>query len=191
LQLLYRKVKCPLTLRLIRKWLRVPIQVNGKLVKRRKGLAQGSPLSPLLSNIMLNELDKEMERQGLRYVRYADDFSAYTKSGSAARKIGNNLFLFLKNKLKLPINRERADCKEIVRWTILRRSQVAGQGTETEESDPSGDRSGTCLPMESIPDGGMGNCPKPDSENDHYFGAIAKKRVRSVAYVLRKSCPTS
>ena len=126
LQLLYRKVKCPLTLRLIRKWLRAPIQINGKLVKRRKGVPQGSPLSPLLSNIMLNELDKEMERQGLRYVRYADDFSAYTKSKSEARKIGNNLFLFLKNKLKLPINRERADCKEIVRWTILRRSQVEG-----------------------------------------------------------------
>jgi len=115
LQLLYRKVKCPLTLRLIRKWLRAPIQINGKLVKRRKGVPQGSPLSPLLSNIMLNELDKELERQRLRYVRYADDFSVYTKSKTAARKIGNNLFLFLKNKLKLPINRERADCKEIVR----------------------------------------------------------------------------
>ena len=80
LQLLYRKVKCPLTLRLIRKWLRAPILINGKLTKRRKGVPQGSPLSPLLSNIMLNELDKEMERQGLRYVRYADDFSIYTKS---------------------------------------------------------------------------------------------------------------
>lgn len=54
LQLLYRKVKCPLTLRLIRKWLRVPILINGKLVKRRKGVPQGSPLSPLLSNIMLH-----------------------------------------------------------------------------------------------------------------------------------------
>jgi len=63
LQLLYRKVKCPLTLRLIRKWLRAPIQINGKLVKRRKGVPQGSPLSPLLSNIMLNELDKELEKQ--------------------------------------------------------------------------------------------------------------------------------
>ena len=126
LQLLYRKVKCPLTLRLIRKWLRAPIQINGKLVKRRKGVPQGSPLSPLFSNIILNELDRGMERQGLRYVRYADDFSVYTKSKTAARKIGNNLFLFLKNKLKLPINRERADCKEIVRWTILRRSQVEG-----------------------------------------------------------------
>lgn len=119
LQLLYRKVKCPLTLRLIRKWLRVPIQINGKLIRRRKGVPQGSPLSPLLSNIMLNELDQEMEKQGLRYVRYADDFSIYCKSESTARKIGNNLFLFLKNKLKLPINREKSGIRRPVNFTIL------------------------------------------------------------------------
>jgi group II intron reverse transcriptase/maturase len=119
LQLLYRKVKCPLTLRLIRKWLSAPILINGKLVKRRKGVPQGSPLSPLLSNIMLNELDKEMERQGLRYVRYADDFSIYTKSKQAARKMGNSIFLFLKNKLKLPINREKSGIRRPVNFTIL------------------------------------------------------------------------
>lgn len=119
LQLLYRKVKCPVTLRLIRKWLRAPIQINGKLVKRRKGLPQGSPLSPLLSNIMLNELDKEMEKQGLRYVRYADDFSIYTKSNYAARKTGNSIFLFLKNKLKLPINREKSGIRKPVNFTLL------------------------------------------------------------------------
>jgi RNA-directed DNA polymerase len=81
LQLLYRKIKCPLTIRLIRKWLRAPVLIDGKLVRRRKGVPQGSPLSPLLSNIMLNELDKEMERNGLRYVRYADDCAprSYTK----------------------------------------------------------------------------------------------------------------
>jgi len=119
LQLLYRKVHCRLTLRLIRKWLRAPILLNGKLVKRRKGVPQGSPLSPLLSNIMLNELDKELERQGLRYVRYADDFSVYCKSESTARKIGNNLFLFLKNKLKLPINREKSGIRRPVSFTLL------------------------------------------------------------------------
>jgi group II intron reverse transcriptase/maturase len=119
LQLLYRKVKCPLTLRLIRKWLRAPILINGKLVKRRKGVPQGSPLSPLLSNIMLNELDKEMEKQGLRYVRYADDFSIYTKSNYAARKTGNNIYLFLKNKLKLPINREKSGIRKPVNFTLL------------------------------------------------------------------------
>jgi RNA-directed DNA polymerase len=119
LQLLYRKVKCPLTLRLIRKWLRAPILINGKLVKRRKGVPQGSPLSPLLSNIMLHEMDKEMERQGLRYVRYADDFSIYTKNDRAARKIGNGIYLFLRDKLKLPINREKSGIRKPVNFTIL------------------------------------------------------------------------
>ncbi len=70
LNLLHQKVKCPTTLRLIRKWLRAPILIKGKLVKRRKGVPQGSPLSPLLSNIMLNELDKELTRLNLRFVRY-------------------------------------------------------------------------------------------------------------------------
>ena len=119
LQLLYRKVKCPLTLRLIRKWLRAPIQVNGKLIKRRKGVPQGSPLSPLLSNIMLHVLDTELEKQDHLYVRYADDFSIYTKTKSAARKIGNSIFLFLKNKLKLPINREKSGIRKPVHFEIL------------------------------------------------------------------------
>ena len=79
LNLLYQRVKCPITLRLIRKWLKAPIQINGKLQKRSKGVPQGSPISPLLSNILLNELDKELTRRKLRFVRYADDFSIYTK----------------------------------------------------------------------------------------------------------------
>lgn len=119
LQLIYRKVKCPLTLRLIRKWLRAPIKIKGRLVKRRKGVPQGSPLSPLLSNIVLHELDKELEKQGHRYVRYADDFSVYTKSKSTARKIGNSIFLFLKNKLKLSINREKSGIRKPVQFKIL------------------------------------------------------------------------
>ena len=119
LQLLYRKIKCPLTMRLIRKWLRAPIMINGKLTKRRKGVPQGSPLSPLLSNIMLHELDKELEKRGLKYVRYADDFSIYTKSRPAARKAGNDIYLFLKNKLKLPINREKSGIRKPVNFEIL------------------------------------------------------------------------
>ncbi len=119
LQLLYYKIKCPLTLRLIRKWLRAPIMINGKLTKRRKGVPQGSPLSPLLSNIMLHELDKELEKRGLRYVRYCDDFSIYTTSDSIARKTGNDIYLFLRNKLKLPINREKSGIRKPVNFSIL------------------------------------------------------------------------
>ena len=119
LQLVYRKIKCRETMRLIRKWLRAPIQIDGQLDKRRKGIPQGSPLSPLLSNIMLNELDRELERKGLRFVRYADDFSIYTKSKVTARKVGNNIFLFLKDKLYLPINKEKSGIRRPVNFTLL------------------------------------------------------------------------
>jgi len=119
LQLVYRKIKCRKTLSLIRKWLRAPIQIKGELVKRRKGIPQGSPLSPLLSNIMLHELDRELKRRELRFIRYADDFSIYTKTKGEARKVGNDIFKFLKDKLKLPINREKSGIRRPVNFTIL------------------------------------------------------------------------
>lgn len=119
LQLLYRKVKCKTTMSLIRRWLRAPLEKDGKLHKRRKGVPQGSPISPLLSNIMLHELDTEMERLGLRFVRYADDFSIYCKSKSEARKAGNQIYLYLRNKLKLPINREKSGIRRPTQFQIL------------------------------------------------------------------------
>jgi group II intron reverse transcriptase/maturase len=119
LQLLYRNIKCRMTLRLIRKWLRSPIQIKGKLVKRRKGVPQGSPLSPILSNILLNELDSEMERKGLKWVRYADDFSIYCRSEAEARKAGNSIYVFLRDRLKLPINREKSGIRRPEDFTTL------------------------------------------------------------------------
>jgi RNA-directed DNA polymerase len=117
--LIYRKVKCPQTLKLIRKFLRAPISINGKLVKKRKGVPQGSPLSPLLSNIILNELDKELEKRGHRYVRYADDFSIYLRSKLAARRVGNSIYLFLKRKLRLPINRDKSGIRRPSKFYTL------------------------------------------------------------------------
>ena len=125
LQILYRHIKCPATLCLIRRWLRVPICINGKLIKRRKGVPQGSPLSPLLSNVMLHELDMEMTRRGLRFVRYADDFSIYCKSEKEARTIGNSVYLYLKNKLKLPINRDKSGIRRPLEFSILGYSLVS------------------------------------------------------------------
>ena len=158
LQLLYRKIKCRETLRLIRKWLRPPILINGKLVKRRKGVPQGgSPLSPLLSNIMLNELDRELEKQGLRFVRYADDFSIYVKTKATARKVGNNIFKFLKSKLKLTINREKSGIRRPVHFTCL------GFGfVPTYRKGERGNYPGASLCMEPFADGRMGDCSKPN-----------------------------
>lgn len=115
----HRKIKCPITMQLIRRWLRAPIWIDGTLHKRRKGLPQGSPISPLLSNIMLHELDTEMERLGLCFVRYADDFSIYCKSKSEARRTGNQIFIFLRDKLKLPINKAKSGLCRPVNFSIL------------------------------------------------------------------------
>jgi len=119
LNLVYQKVKCPSTMRLIRKWLRAPILIKGKLTKRRKGVPQGSPLSPLLSNILLHKLDKELVRRGLKFVRYADDFSVYLKDKNEARKIGNWIYVFLRDRLKLPINREKSGIRRPTQFTLL------------------------------------------------------------------------
>lgn len=119
MNLLYQKIKCPTTLQLIRRWLRAPIWQNGKLNKRSKGVPQGSPISPLLSNIMLHELDMEMEKRGLRFVRYADDFSIYCKTKQEAIKVGNSIYLFLRDKLKLPINRGKSGIRRPVNFKIL------------------------------------------------------------------------
>ncbi|WP_268036747.1 reverse transcriptase domain-containing protein [Algoriphagus sp. PAP.12] len=104
---------------LIRKRLRVPIRINGKLHKRRKGVPQGSPLSPLLSNILLDKLDKYLKSKGLKFVRYADDFSIYTQSKAAAQKVGNEVYLFLNNKLDLPINREKSGTRSPSDFELL------------------------------------------------------------------------
>ncbi len=81
--------------------LQAPILIKGKLVKRSKGIPQGAPISPLLSNIMLHELDCYLEKKGQKYVRYADDFSIYTKGRSRAGEIGNQVFLFFKEQTKV------------------------------------------------------------------------------------------
>ena len=119
LELIYKKVKCKATMKLIRSFLRAPIQINGKLQKRRKGVPQGSPLSPLLSNILLNELDKELEKRGHRYIRYADDFSIYVKSKQSAKRVGNSIYKFLRDKLKLPINREKSGIRRPSTFKVL------------------------------------------------------------------------
>jgi len=119
LNLIYQKVKCPKTLRLIRKWLRAPIQIKGKLQKRRKGVPQGSPLSPLLSNILLHELDKFLTKCNYRFVRYADDFSIYCKRPSQASAIMRQVEKFLKTKLQLPINKEKSGIRRPVQFQLL------------------------------------------------------------------------
>lgn len=108
MNLLKRKVQDPELLRLIWRFLRSPIQIKGKLHKRRQGVPQGGPLSPLLSNIVLDELDKELERRGVRFVRYADDFSIFMRSKRAANRINRSIAKFIKTKLHLEVNQMKS-----------------------------------------------------------------------------------
>ena len=119
LGVIYAKLKCDKRLKLLRIFLKAPILINGQLHKRRKGVPQGSPLSPLLSNIILNELDKELESTGHKYVRYADDFSIYLKSQKAAERVMKSIVHYLETKLQLPINREKIGIGRPLSFTLL------------------------------------------------------------------------
>jgi RNA-directed DNA polymerase len=103
-----RKVHDKCVLRLIGKYLRAGVMVNGRLQQTRKGVPQGGPLSPLLSNILLDDLDKKLERRGHKFVRYADDFIILVKSQRAGERVMASVTRFLERKLKLKINESKS-----------------------------------------------------------------------------------
>lgn len=104
------------TLKLIRRYLQAGIMENGLVTVNREGTPQGGPLSPLLSNIMLNELDKELEKRGHKFVRYADDCNIYVKSHKAGERVKQGITDFIEKKLKLKVNEgKRAVEKPVAR----------------------------------------------------------------------------
>lgn len=119
MSLLHRKIDDRMVLKLIRKYLQAGILVNGLVQERSTGTPQGSPLSPLLSNIMLNELDKEMEQRGLHFVRYADDCSIYLKSKRAAWRVKRSITRFIETKLKLKVNQKKTGIRRPVSFKLL------------------------------------------------------------------------
>lgn len=106
--LIYKEVKDIRVISLIRKYLQAGVMGKGVVYKTSYGVPQGGNLSPLLSNIMLNELDKELEYRGLRFVRYADDCNVYVKSRKAANRVMNSITRYIEGKLKLTINKEKS-----------------------------------------------------------------------------------
>lgn len=103
-----RRIEDKRLLKLIRRYLEAGMMVEGIVGSRKEGTPQGSPLSPLLSNVLLDELDKELEQRRHKFCRYADDCNIYVKSKAAGERVLSSLEKFLAKRLKLKVNRNKS-----------------------------------------------------------------------------------
>ena len=114
-----RKVKDKRILKLIGRYLRAGVVNNGRLEYTRKGVPQGGPLSPLLANILLDDLDKELEARGHRFARYADDFIILVKSQGAGERVMKSICRFLEQRLKLSVNEKKSKVANVEDCSFL------------------------------------------------------------------------
>ena len=114
IQILSETIKEGRVISLIHRFLRAGVMVGGMFENSPEGVPQGGPLSPLLGNIMLNELDHELERRGHRFVRYADDLLIFCKSRKAAERALNHILPYIEGKLYLKVNREKTQVAYIL-----------------------------------------------------------------------------
>lgn len=105
---LARRVEDKRLLRIIRRFLEAGMMQNGVCVERHEGTPQGGPLSPLLANLLLDDLDKELERRGHYFCRYADDCNIYVRTREAGERVMATVTSFLEKKLRLHVNREKS-----------------------------------------------------------------------------------
>lgn len=108
MHLVSKKVKDKRVLKLIRAYLNAGVMIGGMIGQTEEGVPQGGPLSPLLSNIMLDEFDKELEKRGHRFCRYADDCNIFVKTKKAGERVMLSVVRFLELRLKLKVNREKS-----------------------------------------------------------------------------------
>jgi len=117
--LLSKRIEDKRLLRLIRRYLESGIMIGGLVSPSREGTPQGGPLSPLLSNVMLHELDMELERRGHRFCRYADDCNCYVKSRRAGDRVMASVTQFIEQRLKLKVNRDKSAVDYVHRRKFL------------------------------------------------------------------------
>ena len=117
--MLSRTVKDGRVISLVHKFLNAGVMEDGGFQSTEEGVPQGGPLSPLLGNIMLNELDKELERRGHKFVRYADDCIIFCKSRKAAERTMQNIVPFITNKLFLKVNLEKSTVAHVSKVKYL------------------------------------------------------------------------
>lgn len=114
-----RVVKDKRVLKLIRAYLNSGVMVNGVVMETEEGTPQGGPLSPLLSNIMLDDLDKELEKRGHKFVRYADDCNIYVRTQRAGERVLEGVKQYLEKKLKLKVNPKKSKVEKATKAKFL------------------------------------------------------------------------
>jgi group II intron reverse transcriptase/maturase len=112
-------VKDKRILRLVKAYLKAGVMVNGVVVEMREGTPQGGPLSPLLSNIVLTELDRKLEERGHRFVRYADDCNIYVRSERAARRVLASTRRYVEERMRLKVNEAKSAVDLAVKRQLL------------------------------------------------------------------------
>lgn len=118
-EVLSRTIKDGRVVSLIHKYLNAGVQVGGSFEASELGVPQGGPLSPLLSNIMLNELDKELERRGHKFVRYADDMVILCRNERSAERVMGSIIRFIEDKLFLKVNMEKSQTVPVSKVKFL------------------------------------------------------------------------
>lgn len=128
-----RKIKNKGLLKLLGRFLRAGVVINGRLQPTRKGVPQGSPLSPILSNILLDELDKELESRGHKFVRYADDLAIFVRSKRAGERVLASVSRYLETTLKVKVNKAKSMVSHVKDSSVLG-FKIHGKKLKTLES---------------------------------------------------------
>ena len=123
-----RKVTDKRVLKLIRRYLQAGVMLNGVVVRTEEGTPQGGPLSPLLANILLDDLDKELKKRGHKFVRYADDANIYVRSQRAGERVMESIRNFLQKRLKLKVNEEKSCVDRLWKLKYLGFSMYKNKG---------------------------------------------------------------
>jgi RNA-directed DNA polymerase len=123
---LARRIKDKRLLRIIRRYLETGIMRQGVVVRRYEGTPQGGPLSPILANLLLDEVDKELERRGHRFCRYADDLNVYVRSKAAGERVMASVTRFVEKRLRLRVNRTKSAVAHVSERKFLGYRLLAG-----------------------------------------------------------------
>ena len=188
IEVLSRTIKDGRVISLIHKYLNAGAMANGMFERTETGMPQGGPLSPLLSNVMLNELDKELERRGHRFVRYADDCMIFCKSKKSAERTLNNIVPFIEGKLFLKVNRKKTKVAHISKVKYLGYSFYRYKGKCRFRVHPkSVEKMKNKIRELTDRNNGMGNAKREEKYQDYVRGWVEYFKLADMKGLLKKT----